>query len=149
MSSSDKHCSRCAELEQELAAEIKNKKEFERDWHEACDQLDAIQSHPSSIEKGYQELLDAMAELQERIRKVITGEAPFVVGKSDLFIISGAAMHLRALWEKSLPPSATASVSPALAYQQAIRESVGSILSQYAADLILKRAEKIHEANNG
>lgn len=46
-------------------------------------------------------------------------------------------------------PSATASVSPALAYQQAIRESVGSILSQYAADLILKRAEKIQEANNG
>lgn len=46
-------------------------------------------------------------------------------------------------------PSARVLPSLALAYQQAIRESVGSILSQYAADLILKRAEKIEEANNG
>lgn len=44
-------------------------------------------------------------------------------------------------------PSATGSIAPAEAYVLAIQQSVGSILSQYAANKILDRAKDIANGN--
>jgi len=40
---------RIAELETELANEVKNKKEFERDWLEACDEISALKAQQKPV----------------------------------------------------------------------------------------------------